>query len=111
MSKSKKHADGGIFSKRGTHVVRLPTVAVISMLVIIVGLTILLWSAERGRTTHLLMKRPGDLSALSPSLVGLAQGSLDGGNQIELLQNGDGFFPRLLADVAAAKQSIHIESY
>jgi cardiolipin synthase len=33
------------------------------------------------------------------------------GNRVEILQNGDGFFPRLLADVAAAERSVHLETY
>ena len=64
----------------GTHWVRVPFVAFVSLIVIIVGLTIMLWSAERGRTTHLDVKNPGDFSALLPSIVGLTQASLDGGN-------------------------------
>ena len=34
-----------------------------------------------------------------------------GGNRIELLRSGDEYFPRLLAAIEAAKQSIHIETY
>jgi cardiolipin synthase len=100
-----------IWHKRGTHVVRIPTVAVISMLLIIIGLTIMLWSAERGRKTHLQVKNAGELGALIPSIVGLTQGALDEGNRIEVLQNGDGFFPPLLRDIAAARESVHVESY
>jgi cardiolipin synthase len=34
-----------------------------------------------------------------------------GGNRIELLRNGEEFFPRLLAAFAAARESIHLETY
>lgn len=34
-----------------------------------------------------------------------------GGNRIELLRNGEEYFPRLLAAIDAAKQSIYIEAY
>ncbi len=34
-----------------------------------------------------------------------------GGNRIELLKNGAEFFPRLLAAIADAKTSVHIETY
>jgi cardiolipin synthase len=100
-----------IWHKRGTHVIHMPTIAVAAMLASIVLLTILLWSAERGRVTHLRVRTPGQLETLIPSIVGLTQGSLDQGNQIEVLENGDGFFPPLLRDIAAAKESVHIESY
>ena len=100
-----------IWNKRGTHVVRMPTIAVVAMIVIIIGLTILLWSAERGRQTHLAVKQPGELGALVPSIVGLTQSSLDQGNDIVVLQNGDEFFPPMLRDIAGAKKSIHVEFY
>lgn len=106
-----KHVEPSIWHKRGTHVVHLPTIALVAMIVTIIGLTILLWSVERGRDTKLNVKQPGELRALIPSIVGLTQSSLDQGNQVVLLQNGDEFFPPLLRDIAAARQSVHIESY
>jgi cardiolipin synthase A/B len=95
----------------GTHFVTIPLVAAISLVVIIVGLMTLLWSAERGRDARLQVKQPGDFAALLPSIVGLTQGTLDPGNQVQLLENGDQFFPALLRDIGNAKESVHIESY
>ena len=95
----------------GTHFVTVPLVAAVSLIVIIVGLVTLLWSAERGRDTRLQVKQPGEFSALLPSIVGLTQGSLDPGNQVQLLENGDEFFPLLLRDIAGASESVHIESF
>src|SRR5947207_6467388 len=40
----------------GTHFVTVPLVAAISLILIIVGLVILLWSAERGREARLAVK-------------------------------------------------------
>lgn len=37
--------------------------------------------------------------------------SLLPGNQIEMLRNGEGFFPRLLQEIAAARHSVVISSY
>jgi cardiolipin synthase len=105
------HTKPSIWGKRGTHIVRVPTIAVVAMIVIIVGLTLMLWSAQRGRETHLAVKQPGELGALVPSIVGLTQGSLEQGNDVVLLQNGDQLFPPMLRDIAGAKQSIHVESY
>jgi cardiolipin synthase len=98
-------------NSRGTHFVRVPMVTFVALMLMVVGLTITLWSAERGRATHLSVKNPGDLPALLPSIVGLTQASLERGNRIEVLENGDQFFPRLLADIANAKETIHIETY
>jgi cardiolipin synthase len=95
----------------GTHYIRVPIVAAVSLVIMVIGLSITLWSAQRGRETHLNVKDAGDFAALLPSIVGLTQSSLDSGNQIELLQNGDQFFPRLLKDIAGARESVHIESY
>jgi cardiolipin synthase len=94
-----------------THYLRVPIVWTIATIVIIAGLTLALWSAERGRATHLQVKNQGELRAMLPSIVGLTQSSLEQGNRVELLENGDGFFPLLLRDIAAARESIHIESY
>jgi cardiolipin synthase len=96
---------------RRTTYVRIPIVAASSLVIMVIGLTIALWSAQRGAEAHLNVKDAGEFEALLPSIVGLTQSSLEKGNQIELLQNGDQFFPRLLQDIAAARQSVHIESY
>ena len=95
----------------GTSYIRVPIVAGVSLVLMVIGLAITLWSAQRGRATHLNVKDPGDFAALLPSIVGLTQSSLDAGNRVELLQNGDQFFPRLLHDIAGARESVHIESY
>ncbi|HEY6844269.1 MAG TPA: phospholipase D-like domain-containing protein, partial [Thermoanaerobaculia bacterium] len=95
----------------GTHYIRVPLVAAISLLIVAAGLAILLWSAERGRSVHLDVKQPGDFGALLPSIVGLTQSALDPGNRVQLCENGDQFFPALLQDIGNAKESVHVESY
>jgi cardiolipin synthase len=98
--------------KRGTsHIIHVPLVLFIAMVVALIGLTIVLWSAERGEDPRLNVRNAGEFSTLLPSIIGLTQSSLDAGNSIQLLENGDEFFPLLLRDIAAAKQSVHIESY
>jgi cardiolipin synthase len=104
MTKQKK-------SKFTTNYVRVPVVGFAALIMAVAGLTILLWSAQRGTNPRLNVKNPGDFDALLPSIIGLTQSSLDAGNQVQVLQNGDQFFPSLLADVAAARESVHIESY
>lgn len=99
------------YTKHRSHVVRVPIVVMAALILAVVGLTLALWSAERGTDARLNVKNPGDLQALLPSIVGLTQSSLDAGNSVQLLENGDQFFPRLLQDIAAARQSVHIESY
>jgi cardiolipin synthase A/B len=96
---------------RKTHHVRIPVVLFVAMLAVIVTMTVLLWSISREPSTHLRVKNPGELGALLPSIVGITQASLDPGNRAEVLQNGDQFFPRLIADIDQARESVHVESY
>jgi cardiolipin synthase len=98
-------------TKRGSHVVRVPLIVFVALLITVIGLTIMLWSVERGTDPRLNVKNAGDFSALLPSIVGLTQSSLDPGNHVQLLENGDQYFPLLLRDIAAAKESVHVESY
>jgi cardiolipin synthase len=98
-------------TKSGSHVVRVPLIVFAALLIAVTGLTIMLWSAERGTDPRLNVKNDGDFSALLPSIVGLTQSSLEPGNHVQLLENGDQFFPLLLRDIAGAKESVHVESY
>jgi cardiolipin synthase len=98
-------------NKGGSHIVRVPLILFIALVIAVIGLTITLWSAERGADPRLNVKNAGDFAALLPSIVGLTQSSLESGNQLQLLENGDQFFPLLLRDIAAAKESVHVETY
>jgi len=96
---------------RGTTYIRLPIIAFAAMVLVLVLLTITLWSIKRKPDTYLHVKSPGNFAALIPSIVGVTQSDLDQGNKIEVTENGDGFFPLLMRDIAAAKSTVHIESY
>jgi cardiolipin synthase A/B len=98
-------------NERGTTYVRMPLVAFIGGVLALIVLTLLFWSVKRKPDAKLSVTHPGELQALLPSLAGLTQSSLDGGNRVEVLQNGDGFFPLVMRDVAAARESVHLESY
>ena len=108
----KKHTEVRyIWNHGGTTYVRLPMIAFVGVILTIVALTVTLWSIKRKAGSHLQVKNPGDLSALIPSIVGVTQGNLDQGNKIEVTQDGDGFWPLLMRDIAAARETVHIESY
>jgi cardiolipin synthase len=91
--------------------VEIPLVALLVLIFAIIVLVIAVWSGQRGQEAHLHVRNAGELGVLLPSIVGLTESSLDAGNRVEVLENGDGFFPRLLADIAAARESVHVESY
>ena len=98
-------------SRRGTWVVRVPLVVVIGTVLVAILLLVILWSTYRERDIYLQVKNPGELGVLLPSIVGLTQSNLESGNSVQVLENGDGFFPLLLRDIAGARETIHIESY
>ena len=50
------------------------------------------------------------LGELMPTLSGLTHGSLVTGNRIEVFENG-AFFDALITDIAAARHSVHFETY
>ena len=108
---AKKRQVSWIENVRGTHYVRVPFVLFFALAFAVVLMTTVLWSIWRENATYLRVKEPGDLNALLPSIAGLTESSIDPGNRVELLENGDGFFPRLLGDIAAARQTIHLETF
>jgi len=110
MKKQGKHVKH-IEHVAGTTYVRLPIIAFIGGLLALIVLTIAFWSAKRKQDAHLNVKSPAEIRALLPSLVGLTQSNLDGGNSVQVLQNGNGFFPPMLRDIAAARESVHVETY
>lgn len=101
----------GFWTVRGTTYVRMPVVMFSGGVLLLVILAIVVWSMTREPNTRLRVRDLGELSTLMPSLVGLTQSSLEQGNSVRILQNGDGFFPSLLREIDAAKESIHLESY
>ena len=108
--KNKDDDHFGIWTTRGTTYVRMPLVAFIGGLFLIVGMAILIWSVKREPDTRLHVDDPGELRTLLPAIVGLTQSTLEAGNRVEVLQNG-GFFPPLFRDIAAAKRSVHLEMF
>ena len=74
-------------------------------------LALLLWTTNRRRRKpDFEMSARSDVPSMIPSLVGITEGSIDRGNRVSLLFNG-AYFDRLLEDIAAARHSIHLESY
>jgi cardiolipin synthase len=111
LTKETKSKSKWIEKRGNSHFIRVPLVLFSALILMVTGLTVMLWSAERGTNPHLNVKNVGDFSALLPSIVGLTGASMESGNQVQLLENGDQFFPLLLRDIAAAKESVHVESY
>jgi len=97
-------------SKRGTGLVTLPIAVLGGMILGIVILVVLLYSTHHREDLALRVLKTGSFNDLLPSIVGLAQSTISEGNKVEVIQNG-AFFPLLLRDIAAAKETIHFEMY
>lgn len=108
-AKDKDHF--GLWTERGTTYVRMPLLLAAGGLLTIIALVILFWSVKRNNSTILRVRQPGELGALLPSIAGLTHATLEAGNAVEVLKNGDQFFPPLFRDIAAARRSIHIETF
>jgi cardiolipin synthase len=114
MKMKRQHDDKdlfGIWTNRGTTYVRMPLIAFLGGVLVMTLLVIVIWSMTREPSTELHVRQLGELQTLLPSLVGLTQSSLEQGNSVQVLQNGDAFFPAVFRDVAAARVSVHVESY
>lgn len=98
-------------TKRGKTIVEIEMWAALCVIALMLILLLMLWSSMRGRKVHLNVASVDTLHEGLPSIVGATHGSLLEGNAVEILQNGDGFFPRLLADIAAATETVHLETY
>lgn len=96
--------------KKEQRMVAIPYWVLVLLAVSLVVLIVLVWSIKRRQDTKVRVSDAGELSAMLPSMVGLSHGVLDEGNSLRIVQNG-AFFEEMLRDVAAAKQSVHLETF
>lgn len=89
--------------------VELPLWVVALGVLTVAVLLLIIWSLKRRRRPHLVLQS-GGIDDLIPSIAGVTQGTSLGGNHVELLQNG-ALWDRLLADIAAAKETINLETF
>ena len=74
-------------------------------------LFLMIWSILHERQSHVRVPRIDSFEAGLPSIANLTGSPIVAGNAVQVLQNGDGFFPPLFEDIARARQSIHLETY
>jgi cardiolipin synthase len=72
---------------------------------------VLLWSTQRERSSHVRVRDVASFARALPSIANLTGSPILAGNAAQVLQDGDGFFPPLFADIRKAKESIHLETY
>lgn len=85
--------------------------AVVLYVLILAALILILWSTRRERESHVKVPLIDRFEEALPSIANLTGSPIQAGNRVEVLQDGDGFFPRLLEDIAAARETIHLETY
>jgi cardiolipin synthase len=92
------------------YVLTLPLWVVALLVFLVIVLAIVVWSLKRRRDPKLNYHEPAGFKRLLPSITGMTDGDLVGGNTYKIIQNG-AFFPALLDDIAKAKASINFETY
>jgi len=96
---------------KGRLLIEVPLWMAIVTLVLIAVLFLWAWSKGRQVPAHVRVRGVDNFDEALPSIAGLTRGDVLPGNRVEVLENGDGFFPRFLADLLAAKKTIHLETY
>jgi cardiolipin synthase len=81
--------------------------AVLALFFVLVSV---IWSMRFRRSPKLKVDCDAPIDDLVPSLAGLSLGTPVHGNRVEVLENG-AFFDALLADIAAARHTIHFETF
>lgn len=82
----------------------------ITMIVAIAVLAVMLWNNLREREFHVRVPDLDCFEQALPSIAGMTKAIILDGNRAEVVQNGD-FFTALLESIAAAKETIHFETY
>lgn len=80
------------------------------LLLAVVLLVLFIWSIKRHRDPRLAVDCDAPMAQLIDSLAGLTHGPIIGGNAVEVFENG-AFFEALFETIAAARHSVHFETF
>jgi cardiolipin synthase len=97
--------------KRKEWVVEVSLASYVLLILAVIGLALLLWSVEHQRATVVRVPDIEHFAEVLPSIAGVTHAEILPGNRVQVLQNGNGFFPFFLADILAARQTIDLETY
>lgn len=90
--------------------VPVPRWALWLVLAVLAILGLALWSLTAPRHSHVHPSRLDSFTELLPSIAGLTQGPILGGNRVRVYQD-QAFFDAVIADVEAARHTVHFETY
>jgi cardiolipin synthase len=89
----------------------LPIWVFVTMILLIAILGTMLWTNLRERSFHVTVPDIHSFEEALPSIAGMTKAIIIPDNKVDVLQNGDEFFPALLTSIAEAKETIHFETY
>lgn len=90
--------------------ISISVIAMALMGIAILTLIIVIWSIRRHRNPKLSINCDEPIGDLMPSLSGLSQSTVYGGNSVELFENG-AFFDMLFDEMRKAHHTVHFETY
>ncbi len=116
LHKAEKVGKGGkaaspASSKKPRRTVQLSYLEAILLFLLLIFLILLLWSTDRSHPSLVRVPNIDNFEQALPSIASLSGSTILPGNAVQVLQNGDQFFPSLFADIAQAGNSIHLETY
>jgi len=91
--------------------IEIPLWVLLAMSLAILLLFTMLWNNLREREFRVRVPDLDSFEDALPSIAGMTKAVIQEGNQAEILQNGDEFFPALLDSIARAKETVHFETY
>jgi cardiolipin synthase len=91
--------------------VAVPIWVIVLMTFAIGLLGLMLWTNLRERPFRVKVPDLNDFEEALPSIAGMTRTVILDGNTAEIVQNGDEYFPSLFADFAAARETIHYETF
>jgi cardiolipin synthase len=90
--------------------VAVPIALLVALALLIVLLVAFIWSIRRHRNPVLEVASDEPIVDLVPSLSGLTQSTVYGGNTVELFENG-AFFDAMFEEIRAATRTVHFETF
>lgn len=90
--------------------ISVPMAALLICGALVLLLILVIWSIRRNRAPDLEIDCKEPIASLMPSFSGLTQSAVYLGNTVEIFENGR-FFDVLLAEIKAAKHTVHFETF
>jgi cardiolipin synthase A/B len=91
--------------------VEIPIWLLVVLILLVVILAVMLWTNLRERDFKIEIPDLDSFEEALPSIAGMTRALIVPGNSVDILQNGDEFFPALLESIRTAEETIHFETY